>query len=231
MKQAAMKDRVGETMAKFKVGDRVSVIKGYWMGKVGTITAIILAADGMAIPEAWYMVAIDGGTTEEALREGVLDADLSIAKSFTQDYIEGRRYEEDDQAGIHDSAFCEMCTLQGRFMGIKLTVFNCEDGVPHFHFYRGLDGKSGVPSEQRSFGGCICLLEPKYLIHEKHQDTMSAEEIEGLVEFLKAPSPLAISNWRLLLGVWNVMNGEQLEIPVDSPTPKYKSDMGYIYIC
>lgn len=176
-------------MAKFKVGDRVSVIKGYWMGKVGTITAINLAADGMAIPEAWYMVAIDGGTTEEVLREGVLDADLSIAKSFTQDYIECRRYEGDDQTGMHDSAFCEICTLQGGFMGIKLTVFNCEDGVPHFHFYRGLDGKSGVPSEQRSFGGCICLLEPKYLIHEKYQDTMSAEEIEGLVEFLKAPSP------------------------------------------
>ena len=230
MKQAVIKDRASETMVKFKVGDRVGIIKGYWMGKVGKITAINLSADSIAIPETWYMVAIDGSTTEEALREGVLDADLSIAKSFTQDYIKGRRYEEDDQEGIHDSAFCEMCTLQGGFMGIKLTVFNYEDGVPHFHFYRGLDGKGGVPSEQRSFGGCICLLEPKYLIHEKHQDTMTAEEIEGLVEFLKAPSPLGISNWRRLLGVWNAMNDEQLEIPVDSPTPKYKSDMGYIYI-
>lgn len=60
---------------------------------------------------------------------------------------------------------------------------------------------------------------------------MAAEEIEGLVEFLKAPGgPRGISNWRLLLGAWNAMNDEQLEIPVDSPTPKYKSDMGYIYI-
>lgn len=230
MKQAAMKDRVGETMVKFKVGDRVGVIKGYWMGKIGTITAINLAADGVTVPEAWYMVAIDGSTTEKALREGVLDANLSIARSFTQNYIEDRRYEGDDLAGIHDSAFCEMCTLQGGFMGIKLTVFNYEDGVPHFHFYRGLDGKSGVPSEQRSFGGCICLLEAKYLIHEKHQSTMTAEEIEGLVAFLKAPSPLGISNWRLLLGGWNAMNGEQLRIHVDLPTPKYKSDMGYIHI-
>ena len=89
--------------------------------------------------------------------------------------------------------------------------------VPHFHFYRGKDRKSG---------GCIVLNEAKYFPHDGHNDTLAdKKELIRLLKFLNTKdSEFGLSVWKVIIGFWNRQN-PKFPISINTKIPPYQHDM------
>ena len=138
-----------------------------------------------------------------------------------------RSVTESSEEKLDNEYLVEMATIKWGFMSIKLAVYENEGSYPHFHFYKGLKPEGGIPKEYRNGGGCICLEEAKYFIHENHTETMEPKEIKGLIKFLKSPhkSFKNITNWEYIIDLWNTNNTDQKQLDLSISIPEYKSDM------
>ena len=203
-------------MAKYKVGTYVTITSGSEKGNIGVIDEITQRGIPKEGLEARYRVCTlnnpKGILLKESIVEELCECEIPLLES----------------AANESHLFCEMATVKGGFMSIRLSVFENEGMIPHFHFYKGIAPNKGINKSKRSGGGCICFMEPKYFSHATHDETMTSKEIKGLIEFLKAPHEIIkeISNWKYMLTLWNSENDDKkYQIPMDTPIPEYKSDM------
>lgn len=201
-------------MNKFNAGERVTVISDRGDHRSGVIRSVV---DSEEFAE--YTVVLDGEKAERIYNECHLDNEYPAKEAFME---AGDQMDDEEFAIMY-----EMATVKWGFMSIKLAVFEGEgDGYPHFHFYKGCKPEGGITKEKAKGGGCICILSPNYFIHANHKDTMTPQEIEGLIKFLKQRHrTLDITNWEYIITLWNSDKSKDKEVPLDTPIPEYKSDM------
>ena len=124
----------------------------------------------------------------------------------------------------------QLAAVGGGFKSIRLAVYGKEGMIPHFHFYKGVSPKQGIPEgPDEKDNGCICILEPKYFIHPGHKEKMNRDEIKTLMEFLKSPMPNGLgTKWNHIITLWNENNPMCTQVSYDTPIPEYKHNMGSI---
>lgn len=122
--------------------------------------------------------------------------------------------------------------LKGGFKGIKLAAYDNEgNNIPHFHYYKDCDIQKGIPESKLKFGGCLCIMDDKYFLHDNHIETLNSREIKHLKKFLrercnpnkKYTDFTGESNWEYIIFIWN-KNSEN-KVPEDQEIPDYKSTM------
>lgn len=120
----------------------------------------------------------------------------------------------------------QLAAVGGGFKSIRLAVYGKEGMIPHFHFYKEVSPKQGIPEDSdEKDNGCICILEPKYFIHGKHQEKLDKKEMKSLIKFLNEKNETGTTNWKFMIGLWNSSNPESTQVPYDTPIPEYTYDM------
>ena len=194
-------------MDKFKENDRVVFLTEEHMGTVGTVKE----------KSSVYRIETDNGDPI-----WVPESKLGFENIMNEPV--------DEISHDTNSCFIEMATVKGGFMSIKIAIYGSEGKYPHFHFYKGIASKQGIPKEKRGGGGCICIDSANYFMHGSHTDTMDRKEIDGLIKFLKSPHKLLkeYTNWEYIISEWDQNNPDQKQLPIDLPIPDYKHNMGSI---
>lgn len=199
---------------EYSINDFAKVTTGTHAGKIGKVISIPMREDGDVRYHLIFKDDIKGAYLSERWLEPAFgDEDEAIIESMV----------------ISDSNFKGMATVGGGFDSIKLSVYDNEGTIPHFHFYKGIAPENGINYKKRSGGGCICILTAEYFIHGKHNETMKKKEVEDLIKFLKAKSAMGVSNWKYIIKLWNDNNPNQKQVLIDTPIPEYKHDMKSIH--
>ena len=99
----------------------------------------------------------------------------------------------------------------GHFNNIVISVHEPERdiSVPHFHFYRGkaiptvtMPNEYYIPIPRSGMGGgCIMIKEPKCYKHGSHQDTLTSDEIRGLISFMESTDGQR-TKWSEIVRAW-----------------------------
>ena len=119
--------------------------------------------------------------------------------------------------GSHDPYYYKTMLNIGQFNGIIISVQDKEKEIPHFHFYRGDE----IPSTGRG-GGCIMIREAKYYDYASHNDRLSVEEVEGMVNYLSSPRYIGHSDsvWKHIICGWNSGDPKDM-LPLNLEIPDY----------
>lgn len=125
-------------------------------------------------------------------------------------------YSEMDVVGEDHGALLEMAAV-GEFSSYKITVFENEGNVPHFHVY----------DKQTKRLICLKIGKPEYFKHGKYQNELDRDERKLLQKWLSLPNEefwednhQVITNYEVICILWN-MNNRGNRVDVKQSIPDY----------
>ena len=200
---------------KFKKGMYVKIHGGEFTGHEGIIMDIATVYE-----EPAYTVYVLG--LDDEIRCDYFERELerSNKENFILDLGPLNEFDPD--------LYYDCATMPNGFDSMRIAIWPQEgQGYPHFHFYRGVGPKQGIPKAKKSGGGCICFKSANYFKHAGHQDTMKQKEIDDLIIYLNSKSPESynLTIWQQMILEWNSNNGDVLRLPLDLPIPEYYASM------
>lgn len=100
----------------------------------------------------------------------------------------------------------------------KIQVFNNEGSIPHFH----------ITNESKNFSCCVCIYEPLYFNHGKHQDKLDSTNRKKLQKWLQSPCQKKsvngkLTNWEYISSCWDSLENNMNEVPKRPMQPDYSN--------
>lgn len=161
--------------------------------------------------------------TEVLERSGVMPAS-SITEAINKSNIES-----DDIIKMKESAggtdTISSCSDDVLYMDDKLCIIPGNGLLPYFHFYRWAESYASSQTND-PLGGGIMIDRPLYFDHDGFQGTISEDEMDELIGFLKSKysDDDDISVWQFLIKLWNSDNPLRV-LDINTPIPDYQYDM------
>lgn len=102
----------------------------------------------------------------------------------------------------------------GEFNNFKVSVYECEGLISHFHIYKG-------NLKKPEFHSCIRIDINEYFLHGNKLDILNSKQRKDLMEWLLSNNEdLDVSNYTAIIILWN-MNNRKLKLNKDREIPNY----------
>lgn len=114
---------------------------------------------------------------------------------------------------LRESMLNEMARV-GIIGGYEIYVHTDDPGkIPHFHIW-------DYSTKGEKFHTCIKIEVAEYFNHNGKEDKLNHKLKKELVDFLEKPYNTYLTNWQLLLIMWNINNSD-VKVDEDQEMPDY----------